>query len=84
MRNYDNKHNHISIICERKDAVMKETKEYGEQYVADWTMGKGLPLKGFYFEDGNVFVAVDNTDGNCWVEEFENEQDAIHYVNYGI
>ena len=35
---------------------------------------------GFWEENGNV-VAFDNTDGNCWVEEFDNLESALNWLN---
>ena len=33
-----------------------------------------------YFIDDNTWVAFDNTSGNCWVEEFKNEETAICWL----
>lgn len=49
----------------------------------DWT----APLKGYdsiskgYWKEGpDRWVAYDNTDGDCWVEEFRTRKEAIKYI----
>lgn len=52
------------------------------KYVECWTDKKELPTKEelLYSKEGNKFVAVDNTSGDCWVEEFDNEKDAQNWL----
>lgn len=42
------------------------------QYPAPYVTG--------YYADGQVWVAFDNRDGCCWVEEFSTERKAKEYV----
>jgi hypothetical protein len=34
-----------------------------------------------YFHDGERWIAFDNRDGNCWVEEFRSEKRCLKYLN---
>lgn len=33
-----------------------------------------------YYKDGDKWIAFDNTDLCCWVEEFESRKDAVEYA----
>ena len=37
-------------------------------------------VKGI-FQDGNKFIAFDNTTGECWQEEFVNIKPAVAWLN---
>lgn len=39
-----------------------------------------LGATGYWFENG-IWVAFDNVEGCCWVEEFDNEAEAIAYAD---
>ena len=58
------------------------TKNKLDEYINCWVEGKELPIqtKLLYCKDGDVFVGVDNTDGNCWVEEFNNREDLLDWL----
>ena len=56
------------ILIDRQHRDIK----YGEPYVAGY-------YKAGYSKGGTVIVAFDNTSGNCWVEEFTTEQEAIDF-----
>ena len=46
-----------------------------------WCFEKKLAPEGrFYCEDNGVWVACDNTTGDCWVEEFKTEEGAIGWL----
>ena len=40
----------------------------------------GRNLSGYY-QDGDHWVAFDNTDNECWVEEFDSENESIEWIN---
>lgn len=43
-------------------------------------MKKGL----FYFNNENVYVGIDNSNGEAFTEEFSNESDCLNWLNkYG-
>ncbi len=60
-------------------SIVKENKDYLNKYVDDWINKKEMPPneKLFYCEDGNKYIAVDNTTNNCSIEEFTNEKDVL-------
>lgn len=33
-----------------------------------------------YFKNGHLWTAFDNCSGDCWVEEFPNEEAAIDWI----
>lgn len=39
---------------------------------------------GYHKEGPNTWVAWDNSNGCCWVEEFKRKKDAIQYATEGI
>lgn len=40
------------------------------------------PLGSFYYKDDDLYVAIDNTGGNAFVEEFDNLDDCIDWLNH--
>lgn len=38
------------------------------------------PLGLFYSQEGEIFIAVDNCNGNAWTEEFETKEDCISFL----
>ncbi|NPV00030.1 MAG: hypothetical protein HPY53_01495 [Brevinematales bacterium] len=59
----------------------KEAKEYVEKALkyAEDHKGYGAEVYGYkagYYEEGKVYVAFDNTDNCCWVEEFKSPREA--------
>lgn len=47
----------------------------------DYTENKYGLCDGYYKGD-NIYIAFDNTSGNCNVEEFEQEEDAVKWLNH--
>ena len=39
------------------------------------------PKGTFYAKDNDGYVAVDNTDGNAWTEDFKSKEDAIKWLS---
>ena len=35
----------------------------------------------FYDEESKKYIGVDNRSGDCWVEEFDSEEDCIKWIN---
>ena len=52
-------------------------------YISCWEEGKPLPVDKdmIYAQDGDLFIAVDNTSNECYVEEFKTEEDVIKWFN---
>ena len=38
------------------------------------------PLGLFYSKEGETFIAVDNSNGEAWTEEFETKEDCIDFL----
>ena len=59
-----------------------------EEYVELLNSGEGKggffnkfePKGLFILKEGDVFVAIDNSTGDCWVEEFDTEEEAKEYL----
>lgn len=51
-------------------------------YIKCWGEGKELPIASnrLYCADNDFFIAIDNIDGHCWTEEFNNEIDALNWL----
>lgn len=39
------------------------------------------PLGKFYFKEDGLFIAIDNSTGDAWTEEFKKKQDCFDYLN---
>lgn len=67
------------ILDDKDKAVNEGTDTYDSgKYPKPYATG--------YFKDmtksgETMFVAFDNSDGNCWVEDFVQETDAIAFAN---
>lgn len=53
------------------------------EYISCCEEGKTLPVDKdmIYAQDGNFFIAIDNTSNECYVEEFKTEEDVIKWFN---
>ena len=53
------------------------------EYISCWEEGKPLPVDKDmnYAQDGDLFIAVDNTSNECYVEEFKTEEHVIKWFN---
>ena len=53
------------------------------EYISCWEEGTPLPVDKdmIYAQDGDLFIAVDNTSNECYVEEFKTEEDVIKWFN---
>jgi hypothetical protein len=58
----------LSMILDRAQSPDADTL-YGPPFVA-----------GHYIDNGTTCVAFDNTDGNCWVEEFRSQYKAMRWI----
>lgn len=50
-----------------------------DQWYIDGTYNLFLGIKG-WFKDGETYVAFDNTDGECWIEEFGSQMSAERWL----
>jgi hypothetical protein len=61
--------------------MKKITPQTMKAIVDLWCCDKELAPEGqFYCLENNVWVACDNSTGDCWVEEFETENGAIGWL----
>ena len=68
---------------EYQNKIYKVTHEELTKYVNDWT-DKSLNENHYdllYCEDNGKFVAVDNSAGDCFVEEFQTEAQAVFWLD---
>lgn len=68
---------------EYQNKIYKVTHEELTEYVNDWT-NKNLNENHYdllYCEDNGKFVAVDNRSGDCFVEEFQTEAQAVFWLD---
>lgn len=67
---FDNK----IISCVSEDIV--------SEYIDNWANNKDQTFKGnlLYCKKNDVYVAIDNTSGDCWVEEFSSEMAAQDWL----
>lgn len=57
-------------------------EEIVSEYINNWVNHKEQTFKGdlLYCKEDNVYVAIDNTSGNCWVEEFSSEKEVWDWL----
>lgn len=62
------------ISCVDSDVVNK--------YIDNWTNKKEQTFSGdkLYCSDNNLYIGVDNSTGNCWVEEFNTEKEVQKWL----
>ena len=58
------------------------SEEIASEYINNWVNHKEQTFKGdlLYCKEDNVYVAIDNTSGDCWVEEFSSEKEAQDWL----
>ena len=48
----------------------------------DWNKNRKESSRvNIYYKSKRTFVAMDNTTGDCWIEEFSTEQKALDWLN---
>lgn len=67
--------NSTNIEMVDKEIISKYIKCFGEE--------KELPIDKsmIYGQDGDCFIAIDNTSNECYVEEFETEEEVLNWFN---
>lgn len=63
--------------------VIKVNSTVFNVYEDAWLNNKKQPFDYnllYYQKDDNFFVALDNSTGDCWVEEFDNETQVIDWL----
>lgn len=85
-----NNKNEVYFCCDKEseDFYINGTiiscvdKELLSNYVNNWCEHKELPIKKdlLYCKEDDKFVAVDNSSGNCWTEEFKTEEEVHNWL----
>ena len=55
--------------------IIRVSPEEAERIIIEWENSHGIATI-----DGKWVVAIDNTDGNCWVEQFETIEAAEQWL----
>ena len=73
----DNKYNLNS------EKIQKVDRNVISEYISCWDEGKPLPVDKdmIYTQDGSLFIAIDNTNNECYVEEFDTEEEVLNWFN---
>lgn len=61
--------------------IQKINKRKFRRLLARWEARKATPNALFYFRDKNKYIAVDNTTGDFWVEEFSTLSFCIQWLH---
>lgn len=74
-----------NLISSIEDLKGKKIDVLNEKYevtkdVAHSIIDNFKPLGRFYMNDNGVYIGIDNSTGDCWVEEFENKNDCINWL----
>ena len=58
------------------------SEEIASEYINNWVNHKEQTFKEdfLYCKEDDVYVAIDNTSGDCWVEEFSSEKEAQDWL----
>lgn len=73
---------------ESEDFYFKENKlsrvdeTIVKKYIDNWANKKDQSFKGnkLYCKDNDIFIGVNNSTNNCWVEEFNSEKDVQYWL----
>ena len=63
--------------------IVKVNQGIINKYIYNWSNNKKLPIKEdlLYCESNeDLFIAINNTTGNCWTEEFQNEKETQKWL----
>ena len=67
------------------EMIEKVDKSIISEYISCCDEGRPLPVKKdmIYAQDGNLFIAIDNTSNECYVEEFFDEDEVFKWFIFG-
>ena len=62
--------------------VVFVSQEILSKYLNNWGDKKELPIDEslIFTKEGNTYIGVDNSTGDCWTEDFDNEKDVIKWL----
>ena len=59
----------------------KITLEKGNEIVTAYCNNKEIKENKCYFKDNNKWIGIDNTSGDCFVEEFKELENCLDWLN---
>lgn len=64
------------------DKIVCVDDKLSNDYVEKWTEHKELPIKEekIYCKRNEIFIGIDNSTGDCWVEEFKTEKEVQEWL----
>ena len=84
IKSYDDLENSIhDYLANMQVEVLKVNPTIFNVYEDAWLNNEKQPFENnllYYQKDDGLFVALDNSTGNCWVEEFDNETQVIDWL----
>ena len=63
-----------------KRITYNEARKLVDKLTDSESPGENIPLGLFLWEEGDKWIAMDNLDNYAWVEEFDNLNDAEHWL----
>ena len=61
--------------------IIRVSPEEADRIIIEWENSNGIANRNLYLTiEGKWVVAIDNTDGNCWVEQFETIEAAEQWL----
>lgn len=72
----------ISPLFAGESKIKVVSEQILNKYIDCWSEHKELPIKDdlLYCNTDNKIIALDNSSGDCWIEEFDNEIDAKKWL----
>lgn len=62
----------------KSDSLVKVTREEASSIIES-----EMPLGLFWLEDNGIYVAIDNSTGDAWTEDFSSKEECFKYLlNY--
>ena len=61
--------------------LKKEKYEQISQEKANEIIETREPLGKFWCKEGNIYVAIDNSTGDAWTEDFDNYEECEKYLD---
>lgn len=83
----DGENEKTSFYHRYNNRIFKVSREELDQYIDNWKNKKEqrYDFDLLYCENKNgTYIAVDNYDGGCYVEEFETEAQAVFWLNTNV
>jgi hypothetical protein len=63
------------------DGITELSKEDAHKMLRNEELGKYEPIGLYYVQEGDVFVGIDNSNGDAWTEEFKKLIDCKRWLH---